>query len=83
MDLEPALAAAIDRAVEARISQLFENQQAGPDRFVRSIEAARLLGMSKTSLLRKEKLGQLPRRTRVGGMKGYRLSVIRQILGNT
>ena len=52
------------------------------DRLIRVREATRITGVSRDTLRRLEQRGQFPRRVKIGGSVGWRLSEIRQWLAD-
>lgn len=91
--LGAAIEAAVSRALEAQLPSIIdalkqsieatkseEPVQDNPDRFVKLSEACSILGVHKTTILRQEKLGKLPKRRRVGEASGYLMSDLRKIM---
>lgn len=88
--LGAAIEAAVGRAFAAQLPTIIEavksaaNPPAPPppsneDRFVRMVEAARLLGVNRATIWKWEKSGKLPPRRHIGGAVGYLLSDIKKI----
>jgi predicted DNA-binding transcriptional regulator AlpA len=90
-----AIEAAVARALDAKIPELIRAVSSAvastkpapvvksdePDRFVKVAEACSLLAMHKTTLLRHEAAGLLPKRRRLpGGQSGYLMSDLTAIM---
>ena len=93
--LSAAIDAAVERAIEAQIPSIVEALKQSieaaatpptpfsdePDRFIKLTEASKILGMHKTTILRQEAKGTLPKRRRVGEITGYLQSDLDKIMG--
>lgn len=85
--LSSAIEAAVERALDARLPEIIAAINAAKlpppveagDRFLKLQEAARMLGVHRTTILRLEKKGELPPRRRVGAHSGYYESDLRAI----
>jgi excisionase family DNA binding protein len=89
--LSAAVEAAVIRAIEAQFPKIIKALAAaasaptlppsGEDRFLKTGEAARLLGIHRSTIARLEKSGKLPPRRRVGASVGYLESDLSAITG--
>jgi predicted DNA-binding transcriptional regulator AlpA len=85
--LSAAIEAAVERAFDSRLPDIIAAIHAtkpsppveAADRFLKLQEAARALGVHRTTIIRLEKKGELPRRRRVGSHSGYYASDLRAI----